>query len=94
MKDKIEQLLQDKDIISEINFMGKNHSTFFPGKLIGEVIRYCIIHQSDKEIKKEDVIQYLQDIKYVMFEADKRGKEERDSFFSKERSKIILKSIK
>jgi len=93
MKNKIEELLQDKDVISEINFMGKSKSIFFPGKLIGEVFRYCIIHQSDDEINKEDVIKYLKDIKSIIFKADKKNKEEQNYFFSIERSKIILKSI-
>ena len=95
----IEELLKDPDIISEINYNktegnqdGRSQGIDLSGKLIGEVFRFSIIHQSEG-VDKSEVIKYLQDVKNIYFQSYSRPEQERTKFVESERSHIIARSI-
>lgn len=95
----IEKLLKEPEIISEINFNktqgnqdGRSQDIDLSGKLIGEVFRFSIIHQSEG-VDKAEVIKYLQDIKNIYLQSYHRPEQERTKFVESERSRIIAKSI-
>ena len=94
----IEELLKDPDVIREIisnndNPNEKSKDMFLSGKLIGEVFRFSIIHQSEG-VEKAEVIKYLQDIKNIQLQSySQSDKKARTIFVESERSRIIAKSI-
>lgn len=103
IKSTIEEMLKDKDVIKEINYdernsNGKSDNVYLSGKLIGEVYRYAIIHQSQETIKIEDVIDYIQEIRQLHLdtysdEFKDKPKQEKNKYIEAERSKIVAKSI-
>ena len=95
MKKVIEDLLKDERVINEIkSFEAGEHAVHFKGKLIGEVTRYAIIHQSS-EIKPEEVVKYLQKVKKVWHFVHKNGKskDKNAERLERGRSMLIYKSI-
>lgn len=99
VKSIVEQLLKDPDIISEINFNktqvnldGRSTDIELSGKLIGEVFRYSIIHQS-QSVSKTEVIKYLTAIKNIYFQSYSHPEKERIKYIDKERCRVITKSI-
>lgn len=99
MKEIIEQLLKDKDIINEINYnaihkneTAERNNMYLSGKLIGEVFRYCIIHQNQK-IDQEEVKRYIQDIKAVYYSSYLLDEKLQSQFIESNRSGVIAKSI-
>lgn len=91
---QIEKLLSNKKIINEIKIQPVKTDIYFATTFVGEVIKYCLIHSSRKDIKSDEVVTYIRGVKDVMYEYRKIENEtERSKYIQNERSKLIISSI-
>ncbi len=89
----LQKILKDKRIAEYISSFD-NSDIYFASSIIGEAINYCIIHQSDKNIKTEDVLAYIKVVNGMKLQASKiKDKAQRDKFFQTESAKIIAATI-
>ncbi len=89
----IENILSDKrvlDLISSFN----NSDIYFASSTVGEIINYCIIHQTDKTIPVENVISYLKDLNNIKFQSRQiKDPASKEKYFQTERAKLIAATI-